>query len=377
MERVRLNRKDLYELVWNNSFLSLSKKYKISDVGLKKICNRLNIPRPSMEYKRLLRKGKKRGIPKLPEKFSGKAEIYLSLRDASEKKISFAKYKKQIEDELGENLIVPERLIKPDIFVKNYRKFIISLNNKKNEEWRKYQNHANISVSNSLRGRAMRIMDTMIKALGLRGHSVVVVDRQTYVEIYGERIKIRLCERQKMNKGENVSYLDRYENTGLLSFRIVDNYVSERENSEQKLESQLSRIIARLELLGQRLRDERKEREKYWAEQREIERIRKEAEERRIKELEDFKGLLTKAERWQKTRFLRGFLEAFQEDAIRQGTLTEEVKRWFEWANKKADWYDPFFEIKDKLLDRVDRDSLSFKNKTDSARAEYHRTLKH
>ena len=101
MERVRLNRKDIYELVWNNSLLSLSKKYKISDVGLKKICKRMNIPRPSMEYKRLLRKGKKRGIPKLPEKFSGKAEIYLSLRDETEIKISFAMYKKQIEDEIS------------------------------------------------------------------------------------------------------------------------------------------------------------------------------------------------------------------------------------------------------------------------------------
>jgi hypothetical protein len=334
MERVRLNRKDIYELVWNNSLLSLSKKYKISDVGLKKICKRMNIPRPSMEYKRLLRKGKKRGIPKLPEKFSGKAEIYLSLRDETEKKISFAMYKKQIEDKLGENLIVPERLIKPDISVKNYRKFITSLKNKKSEKWRAYLNHINISVSNALRGR--------------------------------ERIKINLRERQKMNKDKNVSYQNRFINTGLLSFRIVDNYVSEKENTEQKLESQLSRIIAKLELLGQRERDERIRRERYWAEQEEKERIRQEAEERRVRELEDFKGLLTKAKRWQETQFLRGFLEAFREQAIRNRMLTDDLKLWLKWANKKADWYDPFLELKDKLLDRVDRDSLSFKRKADS-----------
>ena len=41
-----LSRKELYKLVWSESLLSLSRKYAISDVGLRKICIKMRIPHP-------------------------------------------------------------------------------------------------------------------------------------------------------------------------------------------------------------------------------------------------------------------------------------------------------------------------------------------
>lgn len=44
--RLVFSRQEFYDLVWKESLLSLSKKYRISDVGLRKICIRMNIPLP-------------------------------------------------------------------------------------------------------------------------------------------------------------------------------------------------------------------------------------------------------------------------------------------------------------------------------------------
>ena len=46
--------------------------------------------------------------------------------------------------------------------------------------------------------------------------------------------------------------------------------------------------------------------------------------------------------------------------------MTEELTNWLKWAHKKVDWYDPNISAEDKLLEGVDKDSLSFKNKSNS-----------
>ena len=48
MKKTTFTRQELYELVWSESMLSLSKKYNISDTALRKICKRMNIPLPPL-----------------------------------------------------------------------------------------------------------------------------------------------------------------------------------------------------------------------------------------------------------------------------------------------------------------------------------------
>jgi hypothetical protein len=59
MNQIRLTRRELYDLVWSESLLSLSKKYEISDVGLRKVCKRMNIPLPRLGYWQKLRTGRR------------------------------------------------------------------------------------------------------------------------------------------------------------------------------------------------------------------------------------------------------------------------------------------------------------------------------
>jgi len=50
MKEVKFTRQELYDLVWTESMLTLAKKYDISDVGLRKKCNKLEIPIPNAGY---------------------------------------------------------------------------------------------------------------------------------------------------------------------------------------------------------------------------------------------------------------------------------------------------------------------------------------
>ena len=49
-EKISLTREALYELVWSKPMRELAPTLNITDVGLAKMCKRLNIPRPKQGY---------------------------------------------------------------------------------------------------------------------------------------------------------------------------------------------------------------------------------------------------------------------------------------------------------------------------------------
>ncbi|MGH7826451.1 MAG: hypothetical protein ACREQ7_14905 [Candidatus Binatia bacterium] len=46
----RYNREQLYDEVWSEPTQNVAKKYGLSDVGLAKVCKKLQIPRPGLGY---------------------------------------------------------------------------------------------------------------------------------------------------------------------------------------------------------------------------------------------------------------------------------------------------------------------------------------
>jgi len=44
MEKITLTRKGFYDLIWSEPLSRLSKKYAISDNGLRKMCKKYNVP---------------------------------------------------------------------------------------------------------------------------------------------------------------------------------------------------------------------------------------------------------------------------------------------------------------------------------------------
>ena len=167
---IELNRNDLYEQVWKEPMTHLAKKYGISDVGLRKICRKLNVPTPPIGYWAKLQFGKKVVHPPLPKLKYGEKETYtLHVQPDSKKYLEIdPKIKEFIEKvEKAAPVSVAERLINPHPLVKLTRELL--LNEKPGpgsrgvvRSW--HEKALDIRVTHGSLKRALRIMDAVIKS---------------------------------------------------------------------------------------------------------------------------------------------------------------------------------------------------------------------
>ena len=363
MKEVTITRQELYDLVWTESMLALSKKYAISDVGLRKKCRSLQIPIPNAGYWAKVKFGKK-VIQRIPlEAFNGDQTVILHLRDETDpSKEARSNLLRQIESDVSINLKVPEKLTSPDNLIIAFKNDIY-----KSKVWDKNEGtvynssgHLSISVSPKNLGRALLFMDTLIKALKRRGHKITIENHTTYFIIEGEKIPVWLREKHTRVLVKGTHY-DSYENqsTGLLSLKIDESYSNkEWSDGNKKLEEQLPKILVDLEMRGRRLKEKRLERERYWEEQREKDRKAKEIFDRKEKELKNFLELFRNAKRHHNAEKIRRYADELEKFALVRNIITDDFRVKIEWARKKADWYDPFIEADDELMAGIDRDDL-------------------
>jgi hypothetical protein len=188
MNKVIFTRKDLYDLVWSEPMLSLSKKYNISDVGLRKICIRISIPLPRACHWEKLRASKPVSIVPLPTEFDVEPIVTLSLRKEgdlrSRQENSVQELQEALRGDSKITLIVPERLSSPD-------KRIIAARESLTEKGRyidkglvnTLRDQIDIKVAPGNVGRALRFMDTLIKAVEARGYTLQIQNNTTYVVV--------------------------------------------------------------------------------------------------------------------------------------------------------------------------------------------------
>ncbi len=361
MNSQTLTRQELYNLVWSNPFTTLAKKYSISDVGLRKICIKMEIPLPKSGHWEKVRFNKTVEIIKLPSNYLGETEITLQLREEGVVGNSgilseLATLTKAIENSLGDLLVIPERLSNPSKLISAAKN---DLTQKRNFCYRDglsntYGSNLHIHVSQENVSRALRFMNTFIKACEKRGHRIETYNNKTCIVVEGKEIQINIREKlKKIPKPSNMSWQEYdFVPTGILLFnaRIRYSNVELVKDGKLPVETQLSKLIAKLELEGKRLVEERIMLEKIWAEQREQKRIEDEIKERRDKELADFKQLLQNSKQWQEAETMRSYINEVERKA--GSKITEELKNWLVWARKKADWYDPQIKSPDELLDK-------------------------
>jgi len=357
MEKVTLSRKQLHDLVWSTSLLALSKKYNISDVGLRKICIRMNIPLPNKSYWRRIQGGKSVLIKSLPRDYLGKNEVVLNVRqlesNTKQSTVSLLKMLVQeIENDPTLPLRVPDRLTNPNKLVilaretlsKNENRFTIYKGIAETDE-----GELKIRVAPALIPRALRFFDALIKLLRSRNHDVLINSRWTYAVINGEHIEIWLKEKLQIVK-TNAKYPEtEYHPVGVLMLKTEGKHTRIWTDGKQPLEDQLAKILAWLELEGKRLHEERLEREeqhRIWEEER---RIAREERERKEREIAKFNNLLQQANQWQQAQILRQYIAAIEEKAFQEGVLTDELKEWLECAKNITNLNDPILAIKSKV----------------------------
>lgn len=365
MEKETLSRKELYDLVWSVPLLTLSRKYAISDVGLRKICIRMEIPLPKAGHWQKLQFGRKTDKPKLSISYTGEQDVTLSLR-TEEMKNSLAIpspskiLQQKIEKEMKPGLTVPDKLSNPDKLIVAAMQ---SLNRKDRHENNGLvlceRNRLDIRVAKGNIPRALKFMDTLIKALKVRGHDVVIENDSTNILINSQKLKVSLREKTKRIPGKERWQTYDYIPTDTLIFTL-DKVLYNREwiDGKQKLEDQLALILAKLELTSEELNERDKMRQKEREENQIKIEIQRAFEKRQAEDLRSFNIMLLKSTRWHKAVNLRNYITEVEAKAKIENRLNDELQSWLTWARKKADWYDPFIEIRDELLQGIDRETL-------------------
>jgi hypothetical protein len=364
MERSTITRQELYDLVWKESITSIAKKYALTSRGLKSICENNKIPLPQNGYWSKVKFNKPVVIEKLPEDSSVSQLIELTSSE-KEDTISYERSPytiliQEIENDSNAPVIVSDNLTKPDILIQNTQEIY-----RKQKKERFYRDdkvdYVAINVDDANLARALRIMDAFIKLLRYRGHSFRR-DRNNFgphIVIKDVEFSFYLREVQKRIPADKLHYSSTYLPTGKLVLKIGQSITAvEWKDGSVKLENQLVKIVAKLELLA--------EKEILWREECRIRSIQR-AEEERIKkeflarkdiEILKVKKLFSDAEKFEKATVYRRFIKATEQKAIEENNVTDELKDWIKWANEKADWFDPFTKREDELLNENDREEL-------------------
>lgn len=366
MNTVVITRNELYDLVWTEPMIKLSKKYVISDVGLRKICINMDIPLPRAGHWMKLQAGKKVPKQKLSENYNGKTEVKLELRE--EGKVyntgilsETNKVQNEIKANFGNELKISERLTARNPLIIAAKQSL----SQKNKSYRFQglietgKGILDIQVSVANVSRALRFMECLLKMLSLRGHNVEVNSQGTYAIVDGEKIKM-IC-REKCKRVVSTKYSwnsHEFHANGILSFKTDGFHGGEWVDGNKLIEEHIPAIIAKMEISVKDLHRIQKESRDHFAaldaERRKVEAIKLQKD----KELADFKSLLSEANRWHNVQLLRNYLEACEQKAKQDNTKTADFDQWFNWAKKKTDWYDPFVNSSDELLEDFDKVSL-------------------
>ena len=325
----------------------------------------MNVPIPPNGHWSKLQFGKHVNIIELPQDYRGENEIKLFPGTEDIRNPGVLTFQKKSDvDLIKENkslqLKVPKRLNEPDALVADAEKQLTGYT------YDRYNDHGmvraegafTIRVSRKNIGRALCFMDTFIKLIKVRGHKVGL-DYKGSLSINNEGYEIKLMEKSKKNISDQKWTSPTYESTGLLYFSIYGYGMSGMwTDGKILIEEKMAEILARLETIVNYWKEIRNKQEEERKINEEKDRVIREQQKRIDKELSFFKDLYKQANRWQKARFLRDYIKAVEDNAIKKDALTAELKDWLQMAINKIDWYDPLVNKEDKLMQNFDKDKV-------------------
>lgn len=177
----RLSRKELYELVWSTPMSKLAKRFNLSDVGLAKICKRYNIPRPGVGHWTKRAHGKpltKESLPKATDPSLDTVVIIHGLEPTRNevaqeffvdqlKTLAASEHEPANIIRVGDALHSPHRIVQQTgQAIQNVRIDSCGIVCLRTESllW--------LQVAKPSIGRALRILDAVVKALELRGFQI-------------------------------------------------------------------------------------------------------------------------------------------------------------------------------------------------------------
>jgi hypothetical protein len=232
-----ISRHELHKLVWSEPITRLAKTYGFSDVWLAKICKKYSIPRPGRGYWARKKAGERVAITRLPKPSDN--PVINIITHPEKPKTSRERKGNPFVERIPKKIVVPDTLREPHALINETARILAS--SKENDSGILTPSKAkglDIRVSRECLDRALRIMDTLIKALTEVGFTVSVSGGATWILVGDVYLKISLQEELKRRRlkaaehdldgyyrfGYNL-YADRAVPSGSLSLMIDDQEV--------------------------------------------------------------------------------------------------------------------------------------------------------
>ena len=337
-------RETLYAEVWAEPMLALAKKYQISNVALSKICHKLKVPTPPRGYWARIRHGYRDQKPALPKLTPGNLDRWeIHPTEKTVEQPVEVLDRRVFEKDPANRIVVPTTLrgeIHPLVLAT--QRFL-----EDRASWNEKLGCLNLSVSQASRGRALRILNSLVGALEERGmkveakwerrcsSSVLVEEERMGLSLEEKNIRVEVPETKR-----KYSWDPRFESkpTGKLIFRIHSYWPRGVQKSwtdgvRQRLEDQLNEICAAFVTISIGLRKQRQEWERLSA-------LRE--EEARIRGLEQARKerLSRDLDLWRRAAEIRRMVKELR---LRKphGEFVAEFRRWADWAEKIARSCDP------------------------------------
>jgi hypothetical protein len=377
---LRLNRRELYDLVWSTPMSSLAKRFGYSDNGLAKVCRRLKVPIPYRGYWARRQHGQephKEKLPRAPDldkrvvilqepPTASDSQPQSDARDASP-------WEARIETARRVDRIAIGGALKHPVVVAAAEQWMLPEG--------KRADCLPCEVSPALYRRALGILDALFLACEHLGWEVrlerpkkyvgAVVHQVGYqwvpapqppeppqiqVVVHREPIGISLSELHRWVVDEprrgwaGNSYTGHHEPTGDLACAIKDWTRSGiprrtlRDKGDRKLETILPRFLGMLAQAARVIRSDRAGSLRSQREQRRQEK-RRLAREARARELRRRRREFNRGvDLWQEHVSQAAFLSRFHEAVKASGLLNERLAEWLEWAQEYVD-RDPFVDF--------------------------------
>lgn len=202
---ITLHRHELHKLVWSEPITRLARKYGFSDVWLAKICRKYNIPRPGRGYWARKEAGERVPITRLPKPTDNPL---ISIITHPEKPKAVRDHRsKPFVDRIPKKIVVPVELTEPHALIKETARILAS--SRENDSGILTPSKGgglDVRVSKECLDRALRIMDTLIKALTEAGFNVSVSEGVTSVRMGDVYLEISLqgeLKRKRLRAAEH------------------------------------------------------------------------------------------------------------------------------------------------------------------------------
>ena len=361
---VTLGRKELYERVWSTPMTKLAAEFQISDVGLAKICKRMEIPCPPRGYWARKEAGQSVVQQKLAEPSKGvhltvtitptpPAAPIPEIPETTRAQMESARAKVAM-------FTVPDRLTRPHPIVAEWIAERENLRREARSRRGSFGYAYDPGEFTDVDRRQHRILSALFKAVERVGGKVRAPHpHQLLAEFEGESIEFTIRQKQRQvrrpltaeekrssyNRGKE--FVTETKTTDVLVFRIKT-YLPGRlrhewlETDEKPLETMLPEIVTTFVAAGPLLVQQRLEREE--ARQRQIEE-QKRQERRQAKKRDDNRWHLFGrfAKQARDVDLARAFLASLKANASDPTEMAGDkaIGEWIAWAEERIERDDP------------------------------------